>query len=116
MTEAWHLTLAATHASLPAAGKRWVEPLRHGTMRLGLYAPTDPDGQTPHRQDEMYIVAAGCAGFVRGDDRREVSAGDALFVPAGMPHRFERMSADFAAWVLFWGPDGGEPGNPPAAA
>jgi hypothetical protein len=31
-----------------------------------------------------------------------------LFVAAGVPHRFEEFSRDFAAWVVFWGPKGGE--------
>jgi hypothetical protein len=32
-----------------------------------------------------------------------------FFVPAGVAHRFERFSPDFATWVVFWGPHGGEP-------
>jgi hypothetical protein len=27
-------------------------------------------------------------------------------------HRFEEFSADFATWVMFWGPKGGERDNP----
>jgi len=38
--------------------------------------------------------------------------GDMLFVPAKMEHRFEDFSADFATWVLFYGPTGGERENP----
>jgi hypothetical protein len=34
-----------------------------------------------------------------------------LFVPAGVEHRFEDFSDDFAVWVVFWGPDGGEGGE-----
>jgi len=34
--------------------------------------------------------------------------GDALFVPAHTSHRFEDFSPDFATWVVFYGPDGGE--------
>jgi hypothetical protein len=30
------------------------------------------------------------------------------FVAAGVPHRFESFSDDFATWVVFWGPRGGE--------
>ncbi len=32
----------------------------------------------------------------------------ALFVPAHATHRFEEFTDDFAAWVVFWGPQGGE--------
>jgi len=31
-----------------------------------------------------------------------------LFVPARVEHRFEEFSDDFATWVIFWGPKGGE--------
>ena len=31
-----------------------------------------------------------------------------LFVPAGVEHRFDDFSDDFAAWVVFFGPKGGE--------
>ena len=35
-------------------------------------------------------------------------AGDVIFVEAGVPHRFEGYGEDFATWVVFWGPEGGE--------
>jgi hypothetical protein len=34
--------------------------------------------------------------------------GELLFVPAGVVHRFEDFSDDFATWVMFYGPEGGE--------
>ncbi|MDQ3378133.1 MAG: cupin domain-containing protein, partial [Actinomycetota bacterium] len=34
--------------------------------------------------------------------------GDALFVPAGVEHRFENFTDDLVAWVVFYGPEGGE--------
>ena len=33
---------------------------------------------------------------------------NAIFVEAGADHRFVDFSSDFAAWVVFWGPQGGE--------
>jgi mannose-6-phosphate isomerase-like protein (cupin superfamily) len=36
------------------------------------------------------------------------AVGDALFVAAGVEHRFENFSDDLAAWVAFYGPEGGE--------
>jgi hypothetical protein len=39
-------------------------------------------------------------------------SGDMLFVPARMEHRFEDFSDDFATWVMFYGPAGGERENP----
>jgi mannose-6-phosphate isomerase-like protein (cupin superfamily) len=45
---------------------------------------------------------------VNGEERYPFGAGDVLFVPAGMPHRFEDFSDDLAVWVIFYGPKGGE--------
>jgi hypothetical protein len=33
-----------------------------------------------------------------------VGPGDFLFVAAHQPHRFEKLSQDFAVWVFFYGP------------
>ena len=85
--------------------------LEHGSMELGYYRPVGTDDQEPHERDEIYIVHTGSGLFLRGDERIEFGPGDALFVAAGVVHRFEQFSEDFAAWVLFWGPAGGETGQ-----
>ena len=82
--------------------------LQHGTLELGFYKPKGSDPQQPHDQDEVYIVQSGTGFFVHGDARRSFEPGEALFVPAGDVHRFEDFSDDFAAWVVFYGPEGGE--------
>jgi mannose-6-phosphate isomerase-like protein (cupin superfamily) len=82
--------------------------LKHGTLELGYYKPGDVDPQQPHTQDEIYIVQSGSGYFVLGDERQRFETGEALFVPAGMVHRFEDFTADFGAWVVFYGPEGGE--------
>ena len=80
----------------------------HGTMTVKYYAPQQVDPQTPHKQDELYVVASGTGTFVRDDERVRFITGDVLFAPAGIVHRFENFSDDFATWVIFYGPDGGE--------
>lgn len=92
-------------------GGRFHYPLNHGTMRAGLYAPRGEDKQTPHSQDEIYIVNRGNAVFVHNDESAKCAAGDLLFVPAGGRHHFERMSDDFETWVVFYGAEGGEAGR-----
>ena len=82
--------------------------LRHGSMRCILYAPPLPDPQTPHEQDELYIVHAGSGDFVLKGERRAFGPGDVIFVPAGADHRFENYTSDFTTWAVFWGPKGGE--------
>ena len=82
--------------------------LENGTMELGFYRPQVTDGQSPHTQDEIYIVQSGSGVFVRAGERIDFAPGDALFVAAGISHRFVDFSEDFAAWVIFYGPQGGE--------
>ncbi len=82
--------------------------LTHGTLELGFYQPQGSDPQKPHDQDEIYVVQSGSGYFVHGDKREPFEPGEALFVPAGDTHRFEDFSDDFAAWVVFYGPEGGE--------
>ena len=68
---------------------------------------SNPRGMTAY-QDELYFVTSGSGTFVCAGDSRPFGPGDALFVAAGEEHRFESFSDDFAAWVVFWGPEGGE--------
>lgn len=82
--------------------------LERGTLELGYYKPDQIDPQQPHVQDEIYIVQSGSGFFVLDDERQPFEPGEALFVPAGMAHRFEDFTDDFAAWVVFYGPEGGE--------
>lgn len=92
----------------PSGGERSVEIFRHGTMQLKMYAPRGTDDQTPHSRDELYFMASGRGFFFDGARRRSTETGDVIFAPAGCVHRFEDFSDDLAAWVVFYGPEGGE--------
>ena len=89
-------------------GERFVRAFAHGTMSVELYAPRGTDPQQPHAQDELYFVLSGRGNFVLSGTTCPFAPGDVFFVPAGAEHRFERFSEDFATWVVFWGPRGGE--------
>jgi mannose-6-phosphate isomerase-like protein (cupin superfamily) len=104
----WHVTAREGLGALPVEGARFATVFRHGSLDVELYAPRGHDGQTPHTRDEVYVVATGSGSFVRDGERVAVGPGDFLFVPAGMDHRFEDFSDDFATWVFFYGPEGGE--------
>lgn len=94
-------------------GDRYAEAFSHGTMTLGYYAPAGHDPQTPHTRDEIYIVHAGVGEIVIAGVRHSVKPGDAFFVGARIEHRFDNFSTDFTAWVVFWGPVGGEAATSP---
>lgn len=103
-----HTVKRALERVADSADKAYGILLRHGTMELGFYKPDGIDPQQPHTQDEIYIVQSGNGYFLCGDERHAFEPGEALFVPAGVEHRFVDFSDDFAAWVVFYGPEGGE--------
>jgi mannose-6-phosphate isomerase-like protein (cupin superfamily) len=82
--------------------------LERGQLYVELYCPVEADHQAPHARDECYFVVEGSGEFVCGEERVTVGPGDFLFVPAGMPHRFENFGHRLRTWVLFYGPEGGE--------
>ena len=107
--ERWHVTAARALERVPTAdGKRFATVLEHGTLDVEIYAPRGTDPQKPHTRDEVYVVLSGRGDFVLGSERRAFGPGDVLFAPAGAIHRFENFGDDFATWVVFYGPEGGE--------
>jgi mannose-6-phosphate isomerase-like protein (cupin superfamily) len=92
----------------PPPGNLAVPIFAHGSLVVEIYTPAGKDPQKPHTRDEVYLVARGTGKFFDGTKRHAVEAGSFLFVPAGQVHRFEDFSTDFAVWVAFYGPEGGE--------
>lgn len=103
------LTAAAALATLAEQpGREFVSLFKHGSLEVEIYQPKVVDKQKPHTRDEIYVVISGTGMFVNGDARLPFEPGEVLFVPAGVVHRFEDFTEDFATWVFFYGPDGGE--------
>lgn len=70
---------------------------------IEYWEPKVPDTQNRHDRDEVYVIVAGGADFDLNGDLHSVFAGDLIFVPAGMSHRFVRRSSDLALWILLFG-------------
>ncbi len=102
------LTIQGATAALEAHDEPFKELFKHGSLSVEFYKPDKVDLQTPHDRDEIYVVASGTGFFVNGKNRQPFEPGEVLFVAAGIEHRFEDFSADFATWVFFYGPPGGE--------
>jgi Cupin domain len=103
----WSLLETLDRLPLPATEK-WpngvydYEVLQRSGISLSIFAPMISDCQTPHAQDEIYIVVSG-RGELHVDGKvLAATKGDALFVAAGTPHRFAHFSEDFATWVVFF--------------
>ena len=119
----FHATPAEARCTPNDPGHPSAKLLAHGSMEVRWYAPREHDRQTPHDRDEVYVIVSGTGSFVRsisadpfdetslpvlGEETIAFHAGDVLFVPAGAMHRFEGFTPDFAAWAVFYGPEGGE--------
>jgi mannose-6-phosphate isomerase-like protein (cupin superfamily) len=81
-----------------------VETFKQGDFSLELFAPKSNDYQTPHTQDEIYVIVRGHGTFDLENEQINFEPGDVLVVPAGKVHRFSEFNDDLAAWVVFWGP------------
>jgi mannose-6-phosphate isomerase-like protein (cupin superfamily) len=84
-------------------GNDWVEQLRRPDLSVGTYCiPSGGrDTQSPHTEDEIYVVTAGRATIVTPDRSAEVGPGAVIFVPAGEEHRFTEVTEDLALLVVF---------------
>ena len=104
-----HVVQAAGAAGTTrCTGRRSLLLLEHGPVQMRGLASQGEDTQTPHDQDELYIIASGTGWFRRGAERVPFGPHDALFVRAGEAHRFEDTLPDFATWVIFYGAKGWE--------
>jgi len=98
----FHLTLEKAKAALAKESNPFVLLMKDREMSVEYFAPKDTDTQTPHEQDELYVIASGSSDFVRENEVVSCKTGDVLFVPAAMVHRFQNFSDDFATWVIFY--------------
>src|SRR5262245_24268129 len=90
------------------AGEHFVTLLQRGTLDVALSLPRRPNEQTPHEQDEIYVVIRGRGILFHDGERDSFESGDLLFVAAGTEHHFENFSEDLAVWRVFYGSRGGE--------
>ncbi|MEO8528380.1 MAG: cupin domain-containing protein [Pseudolysinimonas sp.] len=88
----------------PTTADGYVEQLSVPDLSVGMYRipAGGVDPQSPHTEDEIYVVTAGRATFV-GDHTGSVPVGpgSVIFVPAGEGHRFVDITEDLATVVVF---------------
>ena len=57
--------------------------------------------QSPHTEDELYVVMSGTSRVTVGDEVRDVRPGTIVFVAAGVPHRFHEIEERLVLFVAF---------------
>jgi mannose-6-phosphate isomerase-like protein (cupin superfamily) len=86
----------------------YTEQFRNAGLSVGTYslARGAIDAQSPHTEDEIYVVVGGRAAFRDETGTTHIGPGDTLFVPAGMEHRFLDIEDDLTLVVVFAPPEG----------
>jgi mannose-6-phosphate isomerase-like protein (cupin superfamily) len=81
----------------------WIEHLVSDDLSVGTYSiPAGGlDDQSPHTEDEIYVVQAGRATLVTDSGTAPVAPGSVIFVPAGETHKFTEILENLAMVVVF---------------
>jgi len=105
---------------------------RHSLMRIIVNRGAEPPAHTHSREDESYYILKGSICYTIGDDVITVHEGEYVYLPKGLPHKFELQTeqAEVLMWISpagldqwFWdnsapAPDGNQlpmPQGPPPA-
>ena len=85
------------------AGRLYHEFLRVPAMSAGFYRlpAGGVDPQSPHAEDEIYVVLRGRARLVSATGEAEVGPGSVIFLPAGEEHSFADVTEDLSVLVVF---------------
>ena len=81
----------------------YIEHLSVPDLSVGTYLipAGGADAQSPHTEDEVYIVLAGRAILRCHSGDAAVAPGSVVFVPAGEAHRFTDITEDLEVVVVF---------------
>src|SRR6185295_16987092 len=87
--------IAEAQARIPGpTSEHAVRILQRGTLDIALSIPEHPIQQSPHEQDELYVIVRG-GGILSHDGQRDrFEQGDLVSVAAGIEHQFEDISED----------------------
>ena len=86
-----------------------VDRTTSGITRCSLAEETLPPGRavTPHHHreiEEIYYILSGRGVMTVGDEKREVAAGDCIYVPRRSRHTLENTGAEPMKLLLACGP------------
>ena len=99
--DAWELD--DLEATRQATGRPYLEFLSVPDLSCGLYvlAAGAKDTQSPHTEDELYVVMSGRGRVTVSGEERDVRAGSLVFVAAGDVHRFHDIEERLVLVVAF---------------
>jgi len=84
-------------------------PIQAKNFAMG-YVTLDPDGgQVPwhnQEQEEIYFVVEGRGEMCLGDEREEITTGQAVFIPPGVFHQITNLGSEPLRMIYCYGPAG----------
>lgn len=84
-------------------------PVQASNFSMG-YVTLDPEGgQVPwhnQEQEEVYFLISGVAEMCLGDEIQTLTAGQAVYIPAGVYHQMTNRSNEPAVMLYCYGPAG----------
>jgi len=95
--------LTTLEARRAATAAPYLEFLRVPALSAGLYTleAGAVDGQSPHSEDEVYVVMTGRGRISVADEVSEVGPGSIVYVAATVPHRFHDITERMEVLVVF---------------
>ena len=104
-------------AGLGRSAHGFREAFRARTLSLtvAVWPAGGEDEQRPHAEDEVYLVLRGRGRVRAGEEDFAVGPGSAVYVAAGVEHRFHSIEEDLET-VVFWSPPRARDVGPGAAA
>ena len=95
--------LTALEARRAEGASPYLEFLRVPALSVGLYSlePGAVDSQSPHTEDEIYVVMTGRARITVGSEVSDVGPGSVVYVAATVPHRFHDITERVEILVVF---------------
>ena len=74
------------------------EGYRHGDVPVSFFLVDAPPGGGPrlhrHPYAEVFVIQEGCATFTAGSETLDVTGGQIVVVPSGVPHKFVNSGND----------------------
>jgi mannose-6-phosphate isomerase-like protein (cupin superfamily) len=103
MTDCEVVPIADLMARRASSGRAYEEFLRVPALSAGLYVleAGAEDPQSPHETDELYYVLAGRGKLRAAGKLRNVAVGSAIYVRAGVEHRFVDIEETLELLVFF---------------
>ena len=86
-----------------------MSPIQASTFSMGFVILEPCGGQVPwhnQEQEEIYFVVEGRGEMCLGEERREVSTGQAVYIPSGVFHQLTNLGDTPMKMMYCYGPAG----------